>query len=108
MDREQQPVTIIDLDDRRSRRSGVVTAIVVVLLTALAVAPFVLEDVTSPAEAPRVTMQGAAPASPALCRPAFDVPSLLDPVAKVVLPGWARLCGWLSQPAVAEPFDPSG
>ncbi len=108
MVREQHPVTIIDLDDRESRRSGVVTAIVVVLLAAIAFAPAVIHDAASPVDAPGVSMpvRGAAPS--ALCRPTLDVPQMLDPLARIVLPGWTQFCGWISQPDLVEPFDPSG
>jgi hypothetical protein len=107
MDREQQPVTMIDLDDRRSRRSGVVTAIVVALLAAMAIAPAVMHDTASPADAPGVSMPVGGAAPSALCRPSFDVPQLLDPLARIVLPGWTQLCGWFSQPDLTEPLDPS-
>jgi hypothetical protein len=51
-------------------------------------------------------VRGAAPS--ALCRPTLDVPQMLDPLARIVLPGWTQFCGWISQPDLVEPFDPSG
>lgn len=108
MEHQGQQLTFIDLDDRNSWRSGVLIAIVVVLLFALVVAPPILRDMTAHADVSRVGAPVERDTSPALCVPSFDVPHLLDPVARVVLPGWTQLCRWIVDSDIAAPFDPSG
>ena len=107
MEREQQPV-IIDLDDQSPRRAIVTTALVVVLLAVLAIAPLMIENATSHGEATSTSIPAGQDVPPALCYPSLDVPRMLDPLASVILPGWARLCGWLTQPDIVEPPAPSG
>lgn len=106
MDPDVRQLTYIDLEDRGSRRSGVVAAVVVVLLVALLLAPPIMRDLSAPAEAPRTGMAPASAAAPARCHPAVDVPQMLDPLARIVLPGWTRLCGWIVEADLAEPIDP--
>lgn len=108
MDRSQEEATIIDMDERGSRRLSVVTAIILVLTMVVIIAPFVVSDGTEPGETPGVSRQAGQAAPPAICRLNFDVPTMLDPVAQIVLPGWTFLCDWLSQPDFAEPLAPEG
>ena len=109
MERGQRQITFIDLDERGASRGGVVITLIVVLVAMLVIAPMVAEELAAPAETSRVTtMPAGSSPLPAVCRPAVDVPHLLVPVARIVMPGWTRLCGWISEGDLVELFDPSG
>jgi hypothetical protein len=105
MERASEHPTIIELDDPTPRGMRVMSVFVVVLVIALLIAPFVIDDGASD-ETPDTPQPAVRTAQPEVCRPSVDVPSLLDPVAGFALPSWMRLCDWFIGPAISEPSSP--
>jgi len=106
MHQTHRDTTYIDMDDRGSRHLNVVTTFIIVLSLVLVLVPFVVRDITEPADAPEVANPASQPAAPALCRLNVDVPTMLDPVARIVLPGWTLICDLLIQPDAPEALEP--
>ena len=106
MDRSRREPVIIDMDERGSRRLGAVTTVIIVLSVALIIAPLVITNDSQPAETPGVSRPAGQTVAPTLCRLTLDVPPMLDPVARIVLPGWSLICDLLVEPVSSEPFDP--
>jgi len=105
MEHTREHPTIIDLDDPTPRGTRVMYAIIVVLVVALLIAPFVIDDGAGNqvSGAPRTNVRAA---EPEICRPSLNVPDVLDPVAGFALPSWMRICDWIIQPVITDPVAP--
>jgi hypothetical protein len=107
MERAQEHSTIIELDDPTPRGMRIMTALVIVLVALLIIAPFVIDDGASSNDLPSGPQPAVQATQPEVCRPSVDVPSVLDPVAGFALPSWMRLCDWFIGPVITDPGAPS-
>lgn len=93
--------TIIELDDPPRRGERFVVTIVVLAFAAIMLAPFFMAPTSS--TSPMNNPVEAAPVEDGICRPNVDVPGVLQPVSRVALPSYMRLCDWFGEPGSHQP-----
>src|SRR5699024_10465257 len=92
----EEPI-VIHLDDPVSRVTRFVRVGVLVLLLGLFLIPGAL-DLRSNNESVPPSTEAQDPAREQICQPAFELPSMLDPLSDFAVPSFMRLCDWFAVP----------
>lgn len=97
MEHQQDESVVIQLDDPANGVTRLVRVVVVVLLLALVITPYVL-DFGDDGGQVVATTDAQDPARDQICQPAIELPSALESVSQFAVPSFMRLCDWFAPP----------